>query len=145
MNVLNANITSFYHPTKVIFLDDNQGFLDAMALELHEEDNILMFTNPDGAMQLIKSSNENVLQLTTIEEENNNLDLNGNSVTTTSNMINMIYDPTRFNNVAVLVVDYSMPSINGIEFCKQLSDKSVYKILVTAEADKDIAINAFNT
>jgi hypothetical protein len=35
MNVLNTNIMSFYHPTKVVFLDDNQGFLDAIALELH--------------------------------------------------------------------------------------------------------------
>jgi len=144
MNVLNSNIMSFYHPTKVVFLDDNQGFLDAMALELHEQENILMFTNPEMAMQLIKTSNESMLQHTTIEEDNNNLDLNSNSITKTSNLINMIYDPLRFNNVAVLVVDYSMPTINGVEFCKQLSDKSIFKILVTAEADKDIAINAFN-
>ncbi len=66
MNVLNSNVMSFYHPTKVVFLDDNQGFLDAMALELHEQENILMFTNPEMAMQLIKTSNENMLQHTTI-------------------------------------------------------------------------------
>lgn len=144
MNVLNTNIMSFYHPTKVVFLDDNQAFLDAVALEFHEQENLLMFTNPDSAMEQCKNSNESIFQFTTMEKENNNLDLNSNSITTTFNMVNMIYEPSRFNNVAVLVVDYSMPNINGIEFCKQLSDRNIYKILLTAEADSDIAINAFN-
>ncbi|USQ15557.1 response regulator (plasmid) [Legionella lytica] len=144
MNLFNATITSFYHPTKIIFLDDNQAFLDAMALGFHEQDNIFMFTTPEGAMEFIKNSNTKEPQLTTMEEENSNLDLSTNSVTTTSNMINMLYDPTRFDHVAVLIVDYSMPSLNGVEFCKQFGDKSIFKILVTAEADKDIAINAFN-
>jgi len=144
MSILNTDIMSFYHPTKVVFVDDNQSFLDAIALELYEQENILLFTNPESAMQLCKNNNENILQLTTIEEENNNLDLDSNSITTTFNMVNMIYEPSRFNNVSVLVVDYLMPTINGIEFCKQLSDKPMYKILLTAEADSDIAINAFN-
>ncbi|HHL0314782.1 TPA: response regulator [Legionella pneumophila] len=144
MNVLNTNIMSFYHPTKVVFLDDSQAFLDAVALELYEQENLLMFTNPDSAMEQCKNSNESIFQFTAMEKENNNLDLNGNSITTTFNMVNMIYEPSRFNNVAVLVVDYSMPKINGIEFCKQLRDRNIYKILLTAEADSDIAINAFN-
>jgi CheY-like chemotaxis protein len=114
-----------------------------MHLELHEQENILLFTNPDSAMQRIKNSNENILQCTTIEDSNN-LDINSNSITKNINMVHMIYEPSRFNNIAVLVVDYSMPTINGIEFCKQLGDKHVYKILLTAEADSDIAINAFN-
>ena len=37
-----------------------------------------------------------------------------------------------------------MPEINGIDFCRGLSEKHIFKILLTAEADKDTAINAFN-
>ena len=37
-----------------------------------------------------------------------------------------------------------MPDINGIEFCQNLKDKKVFKIMLTAEADSNIAIKAFN-
>ena len=60
------------------------------------------------------------------------------------NTLNLIYDKTRFNTVAILVVDYEMPDINGIEFCKKLKERKVSKIMLTAEADKDTAIKAFN-
>lgn len=47
-------------------------------------------------------------------------------------------------NVAVLVVDYNMPEINGLEFCQKLKDRKIFRIMLTAEADKDTAIKAFN-
>ena len=59
-------------------------------------------------------------------------------------MLNLIYDKKRFDNVAVLVVDYEMPDINGIEFCQKLKKRKIFKIMLTAEADKDTAIKAFN-
>lgn len=144
MSISNTNIMSFYHPTKVVFLDDNQAFLDAIALEFYENENIHLFTNTDSAMKLCKNSNESILKCASMEEEDDNIDLNSNSITTTFNLANMIYEPARFNNVSVLVIDYSMPAMNGIEFCKKINNRHIYKILLTAEADSDIAINAFN-
>lgn len=108
MNAFNPNIINF--PTKVIFLDDNQSFIDAIALEFHEQENMILLTNPDKAMHLCKDSSEDVLKLTTIEDESSNLELNNNSITKTINMVNMIYEPSRFDNIAVLVIDYSMPT-----------------------------------
>ena len=61
-----------------------------------------------------------------------------------SNMLNHIYDDARFDQVAILVIDYEMPEINGIEFCQKIKEKQIYRIMLTAEADKDTAIKAFN-
>jgi hypothetical protein len=46
--------------------------------------------------------------------------------------------------VSVLVVDYSMPSMNGIEFCEKIKNSSIKKILLTGYATPADAINAFN-
>lgn len=143
MGIINTNITGFYHPTKVVFLDDNQGFLDAIALELHDHElDVHLISSPDEAKQLIFNSNKNILGPEIIKEDGVSVDSDSTSLI--HNKINVIYDPSRFDKIAVLVVDYSMPEINGIDFCKQLGNIPIFKILLTAEADSDIAINAFN-
>lgn len=146
MTVINAKPTCFYHPIKVIFLDDSRSFLDALDLEFAAQFNMVTFTNPDTAFKAIDNHNQNITQ--SIFKLMNDVD----SDTTTdrvigfevSNMLSPIYDKLRFDHVAILVVDYEMPDINGIEFCQKVKERNIFKIMLTAEADKDTAIKAFN-
>jgi len=55
-----------------------------------------------------------------------------------------VYNPLRFNEISVLVVDYAMPGMNGLELCQQIENPAIKKILLTGQADETIAINAFN-
>lgn len=48
------------------------------------------------------------------------------------------------DNITVLVVDYSMPSMDGISFLEKIGDVQAYKILLTGIADERKAIDAFN-
>lgn len=145
--ILDSNQTCFYYPTKVVFLDDNSDFLSSVALNFTEQKNMLMFTNPNEAMRTINQNTavNDLWQLFTDsnehEERDNTHYTDGLKI---SNMTNFIYDPARFNHIAVVVVDYEMPHINGVEFCQQLQGKPIFKILLTGEADKDTAIDAFN-
>lgn len=52
--------------------------------------------------------------------------------------------PSRFACSAVVVVDYDMPMMNGLEFCQQIKDKKVQRILLTGVANEQVAIQAFN-
>jgi CheY-like chemotaxis protein len=52
--------------------------------------------------------------------------------------------PQRFMTPSVLVVDYSMPGMSGIEFCEAVRDLPCRKILLTGVADERVAIEAFN-
>ena len=37
-----------------------------------------------------------------------------------------------------------MPSLNGVEFCSQLKQKSFKKIMLTGKAGESVAVQAFN-
>jgi CheY-like chemotaxis protein len=52
--------------------------------------------------------------------------------------------PQRFLTPSVLVVDYSMPGMDGIQFCEAVRDLPCRKILLTGVADERVAIEAFN-
>ena len=124
--------TCFHHPVKIIFLDDNQAFLNVLSLEFGQHENMIMLTDPDDALCLINQNNELLSESHVLKNS------------PSDNLLEIIYNQSRYNNIAVLIIDYEMPTINGIEFCEQLTDKTIFKILLTAEADKDIAIRAFN-
>ncbi|HHF0530468.1 TPA: response regulator [Legionella anisa] len=146
MTILDSRPTCFHHPIKVIFLDDSRSFLDALDLEFGAQLNMLTLTNPDTAIQTIDNHSQNITK--SVFKMMNDVDTD----TTTDrvigfevgNMLSIIYDKTRFDHVAILVVDYEMPNINGIEFCQKLKERKIFRIMLTAEADKDTAIKAFN-
>jgi len=50
----------------------------------------------------------------------------------------------RFNRLSVVVVDYSMPGLNGLQFCEQVKDPQIGKVLLTGVADEKMAVEAFN-
>lgn len=55
-----------------------------------------------------------------------------------------IYNSNRYQEISILFADYSMPSINGIEFCKEIESKHLQKVMLTGEASNELAIAAFN-
>lgn len=146
MTIICSEPTCFYYPLKVVFLDDNRAFLDALELEFSANINMLTFTRPDEALQAIDSYKEDVNQSILKLINNINVDTTTDRLVgfEINKMLNLIYDKSRFDNAAILVVDYEMPDINGIEFCKKLKGRNIFKIMLTAEADKDTAIQAFN-
>jgi len=54
------------------------------------------------------------------------------------------FDELRAGEVSVLIVDYSMPSMNGIQFCEKIKNSAIKKILLTGYATSTDAVNAFN-
>ncbi len=143
---LRLNPTCFYHPIKVLFLDDNRNFLDSLELELSSNLDMLTCTDYKEAMKVIDKSSEDINKVTIKILDHIDVD------TTTDHLIDIeisnihktIYDKSRFNYIAIVVIDYKMPTINGIEFCRLIRNKRIMKVILTARADRAIAIKAFN-
>ena len=56
----------------------------------------------------------------------------------------VIDDRSRQQRVSVAVVDYDMPKMTGVEFCRAIRDLPVKTILLTGKAGLETAIAAFN-
>lgn len=143
----NFKISLCHHPTTVVFVDDNKDYLAQLEFRFNELLPVRAFDDPVAALQYLNLA---------YQEENftNRCTLTSTAGEGTYNHIvsdinlkliqNEILRPERFSEVAVVVVDYTMPGMNGIEFCHQIKNPNILIILLTGEADNDLAVREFN-
>ena len=145
------SIPPFYYPTTIVFVDDSNDFLMNFSLQFDPGLAYKLFTSPYGAIEYLEtkehsktaaaldgdvfSPNNDVIGCPTTMQTIN-LDL--------TNLYRKVYDQSRFDEVGIIVVDYSMPDINGLDVCQRLENQAMKKILLTGEADAQTAIDAFN-
>ncbi|CAL7964077.1 Two component response regulator [Gammaproteobacteria bacterium] len=149
----NLNIACCYYPTTVAFIDDNKSFLDNILLEFDENINTCSFTEPTKAVECLKShvlisfvdkylkslkNNEHLEEFDYNNIEHGYVDVDVFSIH------KEIYDPNRFSKVVVVVVDYTMPGMNGLELCRVLREFPFKFVLITGDATLGKAVDAFN-
>ncbi|MEM8765802.1 MAG: hypothetical protein AAGE43_00025 [Pseudomonadota bacterium] len=136
-------LVPYWHPTTICFVDDNESFLQSLDLELPGSWACRTFADPEIALEFLREpvplaplmdrcfslqqqAGERLirLDLNLVEQEINHVD--------------------RFRRNSVLVVDYAMPSINGLRFCEMLDDPFIQKAMLTGVADEKLAVEAFN-
>ena len=137
-------LAPYFHPTTICFVDDNEPFLQSLDLELPGHWACRTFTDPlialeffrqpvplpplmDRAFSLYRTAGDQALihlNLGMVEQEINHVQ--------------------RFQHNSVLVVDYSMPSVNGLQFCEALDDPNLRIAMLTGVADEKLAVEAFN-
>ena len=142
-----SRIPLYYFPTTVVFIDDKKDFLVNFCLKL-ENVACKLFENPIEAIPYIKSQRDSgYVTERSIDYSEDSL---GNPITEHSIKLSLseirdeIYNAQRFKEIAVVVVDYDMPGINGVDFCRRLMDRPVKKIMLTGKGDEKVAIEAFN-
>jgi CheY-like chemotaxis protein len=134
-----------FFPGNILFLDDENNFLEMLTLNLPANINFTTNTNPEKVVNTILTQDSllpdlispiDPLELTEPVETAFFLDLQ---------KIDAIrFNKERFNHNSVLVVDYSMPDMTGIEVCEKLKQSPIKKIMLTGETSNKLAINAFN-
>lgn len=128
----NHSIPACYFPSTALFLDDNRDFLLNFVLQLDEHVAYRIFDNPGRALEYIQQKSGKLETLNTKESSN------------VYSIQQEAYNPNRFTEVSVVVVDYAMPGMNGLEFSRQIDNPNIKKILLTGQADEKLAIEAFN-
>jgi CheY-like chemotaxis protein len=143
-----SRIPVSFFPTSILVIDDNPRFLKNVSLQLHEDCPYILFDDPEKALR----------HLTTLDVTRSLFNKYGSvneeqgTVFDTQYSVNIelasihkeIYNHARFKKVSVVIVDYAMPTLNGIQFCEQLCNTQIKKIMMTGEADLQIAVEAFN-
>lgn len=146
--MLNNRIFPYYFPTTAIFVDDNIGFLRNFSLELDDKVAYRLYDSPLSALEDINNQIENPLlsDICPIDDLSQHEELSVEQAMSIvlSKLYKQIYNKSRFNNISVAIVDYDMPDINGLEFCKRINNNNIRKVLLTGVADEKQAVKAFN-
>lgn len=142
-------IQPFYFPTTVVFVDDSAPFLANLSLQLNPQLAFKLFHSPIAALSTLNHE----YAATPIDSNFFSLYAHREDAGYADHIIQMsldkvhreVHNAHRFEQVSVVVVDYDMPEMNGLEFCRQLKNTSIKKILLTGKADEQIAVQAFNS
>ncbi|MDF2690221.1 MAG: response regulator FixJ [Gammaproteobacteria bacterium] len=133
-----------YHPSTIILLDDDVHFLKSLALQLSACSSCLPYQNPFEALEFIRKyqvepfTDRCIIHNSAIAQDEPELKIDLRQI------YKELFNPHRFSEITVALVDYSMPGMNGVEFCRQIKNRDIKKIMLTGEADAAIAVQAFN-
>jgi CheY-like chemotaxis protein len=141
-------IKPFYFPTTVTFVDDSPTFLSNLCLQLDPSLAFRLFSSPREALEFVNSrprpgaSDEPIFAPF---RDRNDEDVAHQVIALSVNTVRkQVLNAHRFRATSVVVVDYDMPGMNGLEFCRRMTDPSVRKIMLTGKADEHIAVESFN-
>lgn len=137
-----------FFPTTVVLVDDDPAFLKFLRLSLAECSFICRcFSDPFKALDFVNGASQenNKLGYLNLIKDSEKTGSKWDSISLGANQLcSEIYSPARFSRISVVVSDYKMPNMNGVEFCSKIADKNIQKVLLTGLVEDKIAIDAFN-
>ena len=143
-------------PTTVLFVDDKVGYLDSLLIILDNSSSYKFYSDPAKAISFIEKNSHT---LSYIDKWAQNLKASNVELSDKledgeythsyldidiSAIHQQIYSSDRFKEISLVVVDFSMPQINGLEFCNRIKDLPIMKLMVTGRADYEFGVKALN-
>lgn len=143
-----AGLSLFKYPSNIVWIDDDNLFLKTIKRTFNKYYLVQVFNDPIIALNLLEKhipflSIQKFLRACKEHESYDNsinmpVDIN------TNDLSNIFLEDDRKNEISLIIVDYKMPGINGVELCRHLKKFPMKKILLTGEADNQEAVKAFN-
>jgi CheY-like chemotaxis protein len=137
-------LSPYFHPTTVVLVDDNEAFLRSLTLEMPADMAFHGFTSPELALAFLNEPNELpplVDRCFTLDRSHDTEAVIHLDLGVIEQEINHLQ---RFRRVSVVLVDYAMPSVDGLQFCERLTDPYARRAMLTGVADEKLAVEAFN-
>lgn len=137
-------LSLFQRPGSILFLDDDPDYLDMLGMVVPEIWQVELYSRPSGFGKRMHQEYERweadtVVQLKMIDRWRQGQPLLPQVLSYWANT------PSRYPLVRTCVVDYAMPGANGLQVLDALQDWPGSRILLTGQADEQVAINAFNS
>lgn len=140
-------LPAFYHPTTIIGIDDDSLFLGAVAQLFSSQYLFKAFNHPEKFLSFFehyKAPLEGFSFLRSCEHDEYCTSKHSLVDFNVSDLCSLQNFSERMQEISVIIVDYTMPGMNGIELCRKLNKFPCKKILLTGNADDQAAISAFN-
>lgn len=127
-----------YFPTKILMIDDDQAFAQSILFKLHK-DKFHLIHSPQVALQFLNTQYQS-----SFHEKNLLIDNTSDPQINIKKLVSLTHENWLQNEFSLLIVDYHMPEMTGLELLAQIDQPQMKKILMTSETDYKIAVNAFN-
>ena len=137
----------YHHPSLTVLIDDSDSFLKSLSFQLDPSLASKAFVDTRAAIDWLARHGDG-------GGRREGLHASFDTYPTSLNECNVAFDiedihrisfkSSRFMTPSVLVVDYSMPQMNGVQLCEALRHLPCKKILLTGVADEKVAVDAFN-
>ncbi len=141
---MQSEIALCYFPTQIALVDDNANFLLALSMSLQEKFPCCTFEDPQAALSYANNRGTPMLASQNKSEHFTHDELE-DIVQLTFNLPAFLRSrQDRYEELSVVIVDYLMPDMNGLEFCRRIKNPNIKKILLTSEISGSEVIDAFN-
>lgn len=133
-------------PTKLLLLDDDEEFLKGVQYGISNQYKCIYTSKIDKAKEIIKE-NENWLKKLFSNGISRAFDTDSTKFAVEmdiSSLHKVIYENNRFNHIAILIIDFDMPDMNGLDFIRGIGDHKLKIIMLTGKATPNTVIQAFN-
>ena len=138
-------INLFRHPTSTVYIDDSTAFLYSITLGVDHQP-FRSFGDPFAGLDYVEQFAHIYDQEPTENEEAATPQSTSKFGANITNLVQQkLKNGSRFAEPSVVVVDYSMPQMNGLDLCSRITNPYIKKVLLTGVADEKIAIKALNT
>ncbi len=133
----------FQRPGTVVFLDDDPDYLDMLSLVLPRNWHVLLFLRPQDCINHLQQ--EPPLWEADAWTQQEMVDQWREGMPLIPQILRYWGESTqRFSLAQVCVVDYSMPAMDGLQALGELVDWPGSRVLLTGQADEQVAVRAFN-
>ena len=133
-----------YHPTTVLLVDDDQVALMANKGLISKYAVCKAFLSPMMADSYLKKTHLSDFADRCKKVRSPNINTHNQDLL--SEIYKEIYNPARFQQISVAVLDYQMPGMNGLQLASLIRKRHPHiKILMlSGQADFSLAVEAFN-
>jgi CheY-like chemotaxis protein len=138
----------FFHPTRVVFVDDDRSFLEFFPRSLGPGIPVSRYDSPRKLLaDLAAGRIETRIDLKCWTSYSGGLgdqDHEHMLGLDTAMIFMRVFARQRFGSLSVAVIDFDMPEMDGLDLCHAISDLPCRKILLTGQATESQAVAAFN-
>lgn len=145
---MTAKLPLFYFKPTIGWIDDDRLFLDAAKVSFSDDYPCITFNSANEAISYFEHYQSPLTKISFKREFTESemfgvndhfpVDIDLPAISSLRNLSNKTAD------IAVLIVDYHMAEMNGLQLCQQLKNFAGKKILLTGEATHEQAVEGFN-
>lgn len=138
----------FFYSTTLVWVDDDGFFVKVVAGAFRQDYRVKIFLSPNSFLKFFEEYHATTDNLSFLQRNNGAddydvyhrlpVDIDFQTI------IDLYHNKGRINDISAIIVDFKMPKLTGLELMKQILPSAIKRILLTGEAENELAIAAFN-